>query len=163
MEFPENVWVECPGNDGVGLCGTLSRAIWGPGSFDFLASSSLRIVTYTHADHICVPGRKQQDGLCQLRLLFEQTFLEARPSNFCFFLIGQGWVTWPPLVQSLEDDGEGGVAVCPISHLPRGVGAWSLDSWSERDLPIACFRALQVLPVWPPSPWPGSANTCPGL
>ena len=75
MEFPKNFWVERPGSDGVELCGTLSRVIWGPGSFDFLASSSLCVVTY--ADHICVPGRKKQDGLCQLRLLFEQTFLEA--------------------------------------------------------------------------------------
>ena len=135
----------------------------GPGPFGLLASSSLHVVTCAHADRICVPGRRKQDGLYQPRLLFEQTFLEARPSNFCFVLIGQGWVTWPPLVQSLEDDGEGGVATCRISHLPRGVGAWSLDSWSERDLPIAFFRALQVLPVWPPSPWPGPANTCPGV
>lgn len=68
----------CPGSSGV------------PAPLIFLLH--LCVVTYTPADHICVPGRKKQDGLCQLRLLFEQTFLEAQPSNCCFSLMGQGWV-----------------------------------------------------------------------
>lgn len=68
----------CPGSSGV------------PAPLIFLLH--LCVVTYTPADHICVPGRKKQDGLCQLRLLFEQTFLEAQPSNCCFSVMGQGWV-----------------------------------------------------------------------
>ena len=59
MELPENVGVGRPGSAGAGLCGTLSRAIWGPGPFGLLASSSLRVVTCAHADRICVPGRRK--------------------------------------------------------------------------------------------------------
>lgn len=51
------------GSDRASLCGTLSRAVWAPSSFDFPAWSSLRIVIYTHVDHIYVPGRKKNGGL----------------------------------------------------------------------------------------------------
>lgn len=45
--------------------------------------------------------RQRLEGLRQLRLPFEQTFLEAPSSNFCFCLMGQGvghMVTLRPIV-----------------------------------------------------------------
>ena len=62
LEFPGDVWVEHPGSDGASLCGTLSRAIWAPSSFDFPALLSLLVAIYTRVDHIYVPGRKKKGG-----------------------------------------------------------------------------------------------------
>ena len=85
---------------------------------------------------------QRSEGVCQLRLPFEQTFLEAPPSNFRFSLIGQGWILWPHLDQSLEDDGEGGVAACPISHMPEGLGNTKPGLLGWKAPPGSLFRGL---------------------